>query len=124
MRRIIIAGVLLTIVIISYISSYIYIDKACEETNRLLEECVDAYKESKNPKSYAEKLENYWSKKEKPLSVVVNHARIDDIESAISSLVVYSDLPENKIFYEYSGTVKTLVHQLMEDTVPSIHSIF
>lgn len=124
MRRLIAAAVLFIIVIGSYIGSYFYIDKTCEKTNKLLEECISAYDNQADPSSAAKKLEDFWSKKEKSLSFIVNHTKIDDIEAEIGSLIIYSNTDQNELFYEHSETVKTLLHQLMEDTVPSIHSIF
>ena len=124
MKRLIAAAVLLIIVVTTYICSYIYIDTTCKEANKLLNECVEIYTSDQNAAASAKKLNKFWGKKEKPLSFIANHTSIDEIEMAIGSLVSYSNSPENEIFYEYAGTVKTLLHQLMEDTKPGIHSIF
>jgi len=124
LKRLIAAAVLLIIVVTTYICSYIYIDKTCKTANKMLSECVDIYSADQNATDSAKKLNKFWSKKEKPLSIIANHSSIDEIEMAIGSLVSYSNSPENEIFYEYAGTVKTLLHQLMEDTKPGIHSIF
>ena len=124
MKRLIAAGVLLLFVISAYIFGFLYIDNVCTNANAYLKKCVSVYKSDQNATNEAEKLEKYWSKKEKGLSFFANHADIDEIELAISSLKTYSGTTNNEIFYEYSGTVKTLLHQLMEDTTPNIHSIF
>ncbi len=124
MKRLVAAGILLLFVISAYIYGYLYIDTACLEAKKILEECVIAYEGEDNASIKAEKLESYWSKKEKGLSFFANHADIDEIELAISTLKTYSSSKEKAIFYEYSGTVEVLLHQLMEDTTPNIHSIF
>ncbi|MBR7133151.1 MAG: DUF4363 family protein [Clostridia bacterium] len=124
MKRLIAATVLFILVITAYFTAYISIKNACEQANILLEDCVSAYDKNGNGKQEAEKLEKLWSEKENLLSFFANHQSIDDIELAIYTLLDYSDTNENEIFYEYSGTVKTLLHQLMEDTRPGIHSIF
>lgn len=124
MKRLIAAAVLLFCVAASYLFGYFYIQKTCDKANTLLDDCVAAYKTEQNAKNKAEELEKFWGEKEKLLSVFANHSEIDEIELAIYSLKVYSETSDNEIFYEYSGTVKTLLHQLLEDTIPSIHSIF
>lgn len=124
MKRIIAAAILLVFVGAAYFSAYFYISKTCEQARDLLDTCVAEYSDKGNAKQAAENLENFWSEKESPLSIFANHQSIDDIELAIYTLLDYSDTEENEIFYEYSGTVKTLLHQLMEDTKPGIHSIF
>ena len=123
MKRLIAAGVLIVLVIGIYISSYFYIDRVCEETEKLLNECVSAYNNNQKIETNITELENYWSSKEKVLSIILNHNSIDEIESAIESLSVHSKYPQNEMFYEYSSTINILLHQIMEDTVPSTHSI-
>ena len=95
------------------------IEKLHDEMVRNL---IELEREKFNKK--VEELEKFWGEKEKLLSVFANHSEIDEIELAIYSLKVYSETSDNEIFYEYSGTVKTLLHQLLEDTIPSVHSIF
>lgn len=124
MKRLIAAGILFLFVISAYIYGYLYIDTACDTANKYLKKCISVYDKGENAEPTAEKLEKYWASKEKGLSFFANHADIDQIELAINSLKTYSNTKNNEIFYEYSGTVHTLLHQLMEDTTPNIHSIF
>lgn len=124
MKRLIVAGFLGLIIVFSLVFSIFYVKHICKETRTLLNECIEAYDKTNKSYYYADKLNNYWEKAEKNLSFIVNHDRLDEIESAIGSLKDYSDTKENEIFYEYSGTVDTLIHQLLEDTVPGVHSIF
>lgn len=124
MKRLIAAGCLLVIVVSVYLIGYFYINDACDTANKYLDTCVDVYKADKDATDEAERLKEYWDKAETILSLFANHSTIDEIERAIGSLKTYSRTTGNEIFYEYSGTVKTLLHQLMEDTVPSVHSIF
>lgn len=123
MKRLIAAVVLIILVTGIYISSYFYIDRVCEETEKLLNECVSAYNNNQKIETNITELENYWSNKEKVLSIILNHNSIDEIELAIESLSVHSKYPQNEMFYEYSSTIDILLHQIMEDTVPSAHSI-
>ena len=123
MKRLIAAAILFVFIISSYFTGFFYVKNTCKETGKLLEECVAEYDNTNNSKDKAKELKNYWSKAEKPLSVFVNHTRIDEIEKSIDTLLVYSDTDEKEIFKEYSGEVKTLLHQLMEDAVPSVHSV-
>ena len=123
MKRIIAAFILLIFVSAAYFGGYFFVKNTCKTANEILEECSFAFKNEADAKLKAEKLEKYWSGKEQLLSVFVNHRSIDEIELAISNLSVYSESSEKELFYEYSKTVQTLLHQLMEDTVPSAHSI-
>ncbi len=124
MKRLIIAAVLLALVIATYLSSLYYITDSCKKAENLLETSVSVYKQEKTAEKEAGDLEKYWDKKEKTLSVFVNHDRIDDIEKAISLLNVYAKSKNNELFYEYADNVKVLIHQIMEDTKITMHSIF
>ena len=124
MKRLLVALTLSLFIVVSLIFSIFYVKSVCKETRVLLDKCISAY--DNNHKSYknAEALSEYWEKQEKFLSVFVNHESLDEIESAIKSLKDYSDTEANEIFYEYCGSVEMLIHQLLEDTYPGIHSIF
>ena len=124
MKRLIIAGVLFVSVIGIYLISVFYITNSCNEARQLLNNSVTIYTEKSTAESEAKKLKDYWDKKEKLLSVFVNHNRIDDIEQAISLLNVYAKSKDNELFYEYADTVKVLIHQILEDTKITMHSIF
>ena len=123
MKRLIVAGVLSAFIVVSLTFSVFYVKAVCNQTKLMLNECISAY--DNNHKSYekADALSNYWEKQEKILSIFVNHESLDEVESAIKSLKDYSDTEDNEIFYEYSGSVEMLIHQLLEDTLPGIHSI-
>ena len=123
MRRLFVAAALLCLVGAAYFSGFYYVKNVCDRADELLDTCVEAYSEEKITKKQAEELEKYWGKKENIMSVFANHARIDEIELAIHSVVVHSNSEDATIFYENSGRVKTLLHQLLEDTHPSAHSI-
>ncbi len=124
MKRLIIAAVLFVLVIITYLSSLYYINNSCKTARNLLDNSVTVYKSQHTAEPEAQKLEKYWDQKEKTLSVFVNHDRIDDIEKAISLLNVYAKSKDNELFYEYAENVKVLIHQIMEDTKVSMHSVF
>lgn len=123
MKRLIVALILSVFIVVSLIFSIFYVKAVCKETKEMLNECISAY--DNNHKSYekADTLSKYWEKQEKFLSIFVNHESLDEVESAIKSLKDYSDTDDNEIFYEYSGSVEMLIHQLLEDTLPGIHSI-
>ncbi len=123
MKRLIAAGVIAVIIAAIHFSGNIYIKKVIKESNHLLESCITEYKKSANPEVAAKKLKNYWDKQEDYLSVFAHHDNLDEIERAINSLSVYSQTENSEIFYEYSGTVKTLLHQLLEDNSFNMHSI-
>ncbi len=123
MKRLVSALILGIIITAAHFSGTLYINKVIEESNILVEECIESYKNEKTPIGEAQKLKNYWSQKEDLLSVFAHHDTIDNIEMAIDNLVVYSKTKNSEIFYEYSGTVKTLLHQLKEDNSITMHSV-
>lgn len=123
MKRLIAAGVLFALVLTAYFSAFFYVRNTCETAEKMLSECISAYENKRDAEAQAKELDEYWQNKERPLSVFANHSKIDELEQAISTLRVYSATEEEELFAEYSGTVKTLLHQLNEDITPSIHSI-
>lgn len=123
MKRLIAAGILILFLITTYFSGYFYIKNTCKETNKLLSECISSYEEKSNPSQKIKNLKLYWEKREKCLSVFTNHSAIDEIELSIHTLLIYSKSSQPELFYDYSDKIKTYLHQIMEDTVPSPHSI-
>lgn len=124
MKRLILASIIFVIVVVTYLTSLYYITDSCDKAKVLLDDSVKTYSQNKTAKDEAEKIKNFWDEKEKVLSLFVNHNRIDDIEKAISLLNVYAKQKDNELFYEYADTVKILLHQIMEDTKITMHSIF
>lgn len=123
MKRLLAAAVLLIFILTSYFSGYFYIKRTCSQANKLLGDCIRDYEADNKAINSAEKLEKFWQKKEKILSIFANHTEIDEIELTISTLRVYSKSDDKIHFAEYSGNVKILLHQLNEDIIPNIHSI-
>lgn len=123
MKRLIAAAILLILVVSSFLGGYFYINHTCDKTEKLLDDCLYAYEESANAQKEAKKLEKYWSEKENVLSIFANHDHIDEIESAISTLSTHSGFNNNEMFYDSYSLVKTLIHQMLEDTAFGMHSI-
>lgn len=123
MKRIFSALVLAVVLVSLLTYSIFFVKDSCKESHKLLDECTSAYMNGERDGKAAKNLEKYWSKKEKPLSVFVHHEKIDEIEKALHCLVIYSKTDEQEIFKEYSATVEILLHQLLEDTLPGVHSI-
>ena len=124
MKRIIPAVIILFIVIFSYIGSYIYINNVCDTVEEKIGNCLNEYKKEGIATNSTKKLNDYWDKKEKILSIFVNHELIDKIEVSISNMNLHSNFEENTMFYESCDTVKMLLHQVKEDTRISAHSVF
>ena len=124
MKRLIPASILLVIVIISYFGSFNYIKDVCDETKKQIAECETAYKKGNNAEAKVESLKKLWDEKEGTLSFFVNHGEIDEVELELSSLSVFVKEKENAMFYDHIESLKTLLHQIEEDTSLSMHSIF
>jgi hypothetical protein len=122
-KRLIAAVVLLVLVVSSYFSGFFYVKNVCSQANTLLGECVSSYENNGNIQDKAKELERYWADREKTLSVFSNHDAIDEIEMSIHLLTIHSSSEDKTMFLEYSGKIEKLFHQLMEDTIPSAHSI-
>jgi len=124
LKRLLAALVLFVMIITAYLIGFFYIKNTCAKAGELLETCIEEYNKNNNALKSANELEDFWQEKEKLLSVFANHTEIDEIEMTISTLKVYSTTDDKVHFREYSGNVKILLHQLNEDIIPSIHSIF
>ncbi len=124
MKRIIPAILILTIILASYFGSYIYINNVCDTVHKGIEECIKEYNEHGTAKADANWLKNYWDEKERVLSFFVNHAMIDEVEMSISNIKLHSGFKDNYMFYDSCDTAKTLLHQILEDTKISAHSVF
>ena len=124
MKRLIPASIIFVLVILTYFLSLNYITKSCDNTNKLLDKSVSAYKQNNTAEKEAKEIKKFWQKEEKILSFFVNHEHIDEIEQAISTLNVYAKEKDNILFYEYADTIKVLLHQIVEETRITTHSIF
>ena len=124
MKRIIPAVIITLIIIASFLGSYFYVNKVCNNAFIEVENSLEEYKNNGTAKVNSEKLKKYWEDNEKILSFFVNHELIDKIELAISNLSLHSKFKNNYMFYESCDTVKILLHQILEDTKPTTHSIF
>lgn len=124
MKRLIPASVLFILVIFAYLISLNYIKNSCDTGKELLNESIYIYKTEGTARKQAEEIKNFWDKKEKMLSFFVNHNHIDEIELAISSMNIYANDENNILFFQYADSVKVLLHQIMEETNLTIHSVF
>jgi len=124
MKRLIAAGILSLFIAAVYFSGNLYIDHVLDKSYAYVDKCTKNYNEQKNAEKIAIEFKKFWNTNEGYLSVFAHHSSIDEIEKAINSLVVYSKVSSSEIFYEYSETIKTLLHQLSEDAGISMHSIF
>lgn len=124
MKRLIPAAILLAVVLISYFGSLKYINDSCAEADRLADKCEAEYRSGRNAEEEIERLKKLWDKKEKMLSFFVNHADIDNIELELSSLTVFASEKEDAMFYDHIESMRTMLHQIKEDTVLSTHSVF
>ena len=124
MKRIIPATILLLSIVLLYFISSIYTNKVCNKTVKDIKKCVTLYEENNNAKVQAEKIKRFWSEKEKILSVFVNHELIDKVELKIASIELYSNFADNYMFYNACVDAEILLHQIIEDTKLSAHSIF
>lgn len=106
-----------------FTGSYLYVNNICDEAMILIDECIDEYKDIGKRETNSEKFKEYWDKKEKILSVFVNHDVIDDIEISVAELSYHSKFEDNTMFFDSAIRIKTLLHQITEDTKLTAHSL-
>ncbi len=124
MKRLIPALIILVITIGLFIFSYYYVNNTCETATKLIDECIEEYESNQTRTNKAKEFKEFWDKKEKTLSIFVNHRAIDDIEVSVAELSFHSNFNENTMFYDAAIRIKTLIHQIIEDTKVSAHSLF
>lgn len=124
MKRLIPAIIILLLIIGTYLGSDLYTNKICKTTIEGIESCVKEYEEHGTATADAAWLKNYWDEKEKVLSIFVDHDLIDKVELAVSTIDLYSGFENNYMFYDACNTAKILLHQILEDSKPTTHSVF
>lgn len=124
MKRLIPAAILFVIVIISYFGSLNYINGVCDKAKEQVSQCETEYRNGGNAEEKVRELQKLWDEKEGNLSFFVNHSEIDEVELELASLSVFVKEKENAMFYDHIESLKTLLHQIKEDTSLSTHSIF
>ena len=123
MKRLIAAAVLAVFIAAIYFTGNYYTKKVVDKSNEIIKMCTIDYENQSDVTAQAQKLKKYCSENEGFLSIFAYHGHIDEIEQAINTMVIYAKTKNSELFYEYSDTVKTLLHQLYEDNSFSMHSI-
>ncbi len=123
MKRLIPALIILTVIIVTFIGSYVFVNSICKQARNLIDECIDEYKEKGVTETKAENFKKYWDKQEKILSIFVNHQIIDEIEISVAELSYHSKFKDNHMFFDAAIKIKTLIHQIEEDTKITAHSL-
>ena len=124
MKRLIPAAILFVTVIISYFGSLKYINDVCDAAKKQVAACETEYRNGGNAEEKVAELKKLWDEKEGALSFFVNHGEIDEVELELSSLSVFVKEKEDAMFYDHIESLKTLLHQIKEDTSLSTHSVF
>lgn len=124
MKRLIPAAILLTVVLGIYLYSLQYVTEACDDAKLSVARCENEYRNGGNPEAAAAELKELWDKREGTLSLFVNHGEIDDFEYELAALTVFAKTDEEAMFYESIAQLRTLLHQIKEDTAFGAHSIF
>lgn len=124
MKRLIPAAILLAAVFGIYFFSLQYVTEACDVAKLSVARCENEYRNGGDPEAAAAELERLWDKREGMLSLFVNHGEIDDFEYELASLSVFAKTDEEAMFYESIARLRTLLHQIKEDTAFGAHSIF
>ena len=124
MKRLIAALILTIFVLFSYIFSLNYILDCCDTTNNMVKEAIASYNSTNSTYEKTKEIKKYWQEKEKVLSFFLNHETIDEVELAIASINIYAKVNNSALFYENADKIKVYLHQIIDDTKITTHSIF
>ena len=124
MKRLIAALILTIFVLFSYIFSLNYILDCCDTTNNMVKEAISSYNSTNSTYEKTKEIKKYWQEKEKVLSFFLNHETIDEVELAIASINIYAKVNNSALFYENADKIKVYLHQIIDDTKITTHSIF
>ena len=107
-------------------TSSMFMDSITKDMSAILEqnEKFVAKNDWKNAKNEMDKLYNIWESHHSALSVIANHAMIDEIDYAISRTLTTIDLRESGNYFEESRILKLKVNDLKEHQKINISNLF
>ena len=107
-------------------TSYIFMNSVVEDMSSILEENEKfvAKNDWKKAENEMDELHSLWEEKRTMLSVIANHAMIDEIDYAISRTATSVSLRETSNFCEESEILKMKIEDLKEHQKISISNLF
>ena len=104
MKRLIAAGVLILIIMISCISGNIIIGNNCNYIIKLVEDCENSYNRDRSATiRLSGKLEKEWQSRETLLSAYSNHGYIEDVKASLAKLVPYAESDKEMLTRKATG---------------------
>lgn len=126
MKRLIISGLLLAVIITVSVIGLFYINNNYEEITDAItrgEECLTSG-EIKRAKEYIKEAEERYVKAEKYLSAFVNHSTLDEIGVSIAAIEPFTSGEEEAEFRSHCKEAKTALKHLKNDMAISFRNLF
>ena len=117
MKRLIPTAILLILLILICFFGNHRVIKMCEETNKDINKCYDAY-QSENyylASEIALDIHKRWQEKEKRLAFFVNHNMLDDISISVSRLAAYTPETIDVHFALECVDIKTVLLRMCDE---------
>lgn len=126
MNRIAVSVATLILVITVATLSVLSLDSSCKKLAEALDEIKQTAVTGDREKAIelTEKALEIWDKEEKKISLLVNHAEIDDIEQTIKSLPVYARQDNMEKLEEKSSIAAERVRHIRDKEKISAENVF
>ena len=126
MKSVILASTIFIIIVVLMCTSSMFMDSVTEDISAILEqnEKFVAKNDWENAKNEMNKLYDIWESHHTMLSVIANHAMIDEIDYTISRTLTTIDLRKSGQYLEESRILKLKINDLKEHQKINISNLF
>ena len=117
MKRLVAAAIIAAAVIILCICGNLFVNNICRETEKMLDECTEAYRDNdyESASEKAEKLRNTWDSKQGKLALFVNHSMLDEITYESTAMPYLASDAADGDFFASSAKISRLLMQIRRD---------
>ena len=126
MKSVISALLIFIFIIITAVSSIIYVDRTTKEMLQIVYKNEIYFSNSQWREADAEilKLEKLWNKKRSVLSVFINHTILTEVDTTVAKLKNATKMQENTDFFYESTNLALILLNINQQQKISIENIF
>ena len=126
MKSVISALLIFIFIIITAVSSIIYVDRTTKEMLQIVYKNEIYFSNSQWREADAEisKLEKTWNKKRSVLSVFINHTILTEVDTTVAKLKNATKMQENTDFFYESTNLALILLNINQQQKISIENIF
>lgn len=126
MKSVISALLIFIFIIITAVSSIIYVDRTTKEMLQIVYKNEIYFSNSQWREADAEilKLEKLWNKKRSVLSVFINHTILTEVDTTVAKLKNATKMQENIDFFYESTNLALILLNINQQQKISIENIF